>query len=257
MISIITITYNDESNLIRTLRSVRKNKKDFQKYFIIDGNSKDNTVKLLLENNDIIDNWISETDDGIYSAMNKVEKFLEIDDEDYILWLNAGDELLDWDQFIINRIIDYDCYFFSVIAKFTPTSNGKVIASKILIPLNEKNYMPLSIYRHQGFLVKLKVFRKYYYNTKVGINADGLLMSHCIMNEHFSSFNYPISIFYLDGISNTHFSKSISSYLKVYKELNLKLYKLLFYQRAYFIKTITKMIIPFFIIKVIRRIKDK
>ena len=70
-ISIITICYNAASDLEKTIKSVAAQKfKDFE-YIVIDGKSKDSTLNVIKQNEDVISKWVSEPDNGIYDAMNK------------------------------------------------------------------------------------------------------------------------------------------------------------------------------------------
>ena len=70
-VSLITVTYNSEATLLDTIKSIRlQDYKDIE-YLIVDGNSTDGTGKIIEENLDIIDKWISESDTGLYDAMNK------------------------------------------------------------------------------------------------------------------------------------------------------------------------------------------
>ena len=76
-ISVITVTYNSEATLLRTMRSViNQTYKPFE-YLIIDGASEDGTVALAESMRSVftakgIDlKIVSEPDNGIYDAMNK------------------------------------------------------------------------------------------------------------------------------------------------------------------------------------------
>ena len=61
IVSIITVVFNGEKVLTRTIESIRKQTwKNFE-YIVIDGNSKDNTLDILRQNEDIITFWQSET----------------------------------------------------------------------------------------------------------------------------------------------------------------------------------------------------
>ena len=71
MISIITATYNSQ-NIIQQLITSLSNQTDKRfEWIVIDGNSKDDTIKLLKTVNNINITLISENDNGIYDAINK------------------------------------------------------------------------------------------------------------------------------------------------------------------------------------------
>lgn len=86
--SIITVTYNAEKVLERTIQSVTKQTYNGVEYILIDGNSKDNTLAIAERYKDVISLLVSEPDKGIYDAMNKGIKRAT---GDYICFLNAGD----------------------------------------------------------------------------------------------------------------------------------------------------------------------
>lgn len=86
--SIITVTYNAESTLERTLQSVAQQTYPHIEHLIIDGASKDNTLKIARRYPHAIVH--SEPDKGLYDAMNKG---LRLATGDYLCFLNAGDTL--------------------------------------------------------------------------------------------------------------------------------------------------------------------
>ena len=97
LVTIITATFNAAHELPRTIRSIRELTYKNIEWLVIDGNSSDNTIKLIHDNNDIISEWISEPDSGIYDAWNKgVSKAKG----DWIAFLGAGDaykpEAISW-----------------------------------------------------------------------------------------------------------------------------------------------------------------
>ena len=93
-LTIITITYHAEAFIEATLESVRQqSNKDFE-YIVIDGKSKDGTLAILNCNKDIINELISESDKGIYDAMNKG---LSKATGDYVWFMNAGDVIYEKD----------------------------------------------------------------------------------------------------------------------------------------------------------------
>lgn len=70
-VSIITVTFNSAPTLIDTINSIRDQDYGNIEYIIIDGNSKDGTIQIIEDNLDVVTSWISESDHGLYDAMNK------------------------------------------------------------------------------------------------------------------------------------------------------------------------------------------
>jgi glycosyltransferase involved in cell wall biosynthesis len=90
VVSIITITYNAEKFLEKTIRSVLAQTYPHIEYIIIDGKSKDSTVDIIKRYEANIAQWISEPDKGIYDAMNKG---LARATGEFVWFMNAGDEI--------------------------------------------------------------------------------------------------------------------------------------------------------------------
>lgn len=89
-LSIITINFNDHKGLDKTIQSViNQTSKDFE-YIVIDGASTDGSVDVIKKYSDKLTHWVSESDTGIYNAMNKGTR-LAIGE--YCLYLNSGDFL--------------------------------------------------------------------------------------------------------------------------------------------------------------------
>lgn len=70
-ISIITITYNSESTIRDTIKSVISQNYDDIEYIIVDGLSSDSTLNIVNEYQNKISKVISEKDHGLYDALNK------------------------------------------------------------------------------------------------------------------------------------------------------------------------------------------
>lgn len=70
-ISVITISFNSEKTLEETIQSIVGQKYDNLEYLIIDGGSKDGTMKIVEQYRDKIDFVVSEPDKGICDAFNK------------------------------------------------------------------------------------------------------------------------------------------------------------------------------------------
>lgn len=87
-ISIITVVKNGERCILKTINSVLKQTYSNIEYLVIDGNSEDNTKKILQDYNNLIDLIVSCPDNGIYDGMNKG---IKLSTGDYITFLNCGD----------------------------------------------------------------------------------------------------------------------------------------------------------------------
>lgn len=76
LVSIITVCYNSKSTISHTIESVLRQAYDKIEYIIVDGGSIDGTVNMIqsyVNKAHGKNKWISESDNGIYDAMNKGE----------------------------------------------------------------------------------------------------------------------------------------------------------------------------------------
>lgn len=89
-VSIITATYNSEKYLTDCLLSVKKQSHHDIEHIVVDGKSSDGTLKIINRNRDHIAHVISETDRGMYDAINKG---LSLATGDIVGILNSDDML--------------------------------------------------------------------------------------------------------------------------------------------------------------------
>ena len=87
--TLITVTYNAEATLGRTLLSVAEQTYPHIEHILIDGASKDRTIEIA-KSFPHLAKVVSEPDRGLYDAMNKG---LRLATGDYVCFLNAGDKL--------------------------------------------------------------------------------------------------------------------------------------------------------------------
>lgn len=94
VLSIITINRNNAVGLEKTIQSVWKQTRGDFEYVVVDGASKDDSVKIIRQFSERFGNrlkWVSEPDRGIYNAMNKG---IGMASGDYVQFLNSGDCLV-------------------------------------------------------------------------------------------------------------------------------------------------------------------
>ncbi|MDR3273081.1 MAG: glycosyltransferase [Flavobacteriaceae bacterium] len=71
LISIITVVFNGVDTLEQTMESVMSQTYKNVEYIIVDGGSTDGTIDIIKKYKDKLAYWVSESDKGIYNAMNK------------------------------------------------------------------------------------------------------------------------------------------------------------------------------------------
>ena len=125
VISIITVCYNAEREIEATLKSVKEQSFKNYEYIIIDGASKDNTLKVITQSGVTPTHLVSEKDKGIYDAMNKG---LALAKGEYLMFLNAGDSL-------------YSTNTLQQIADVAEHENPDVIYGDTAIVDAERNYL--------------------------------------------------------------------------------------------------------------------
>ena len=102
MITLVTVTYNAEATLERTMQSVAQQTCTDYEHIIVDGASRDGTLSIARryeQTGRVV--IVSEPDKGLYDAMNKG---LRLAKGDYVCFLNAGDKLHSADT--LQRITD-------------------------------------------------------------------------------------------------------------------------------------------------------
>ncbi len=100
-VSIITVTHNSAQHLESCIQSVINQTYKNIEYIIIDGKSTDNTIAIIKKFDQHISHWISETDRGMYDAINKG---MEMASGEIIGILNSDDVFASND--VIQTIVD-------------------------------------------------------------------------------------------------------------------------------------------------------
>ncbi len=172
-ISIITITFNAEKFLERTIKSVINQTYDNIEYIIIDGKSSDNTIKIIKKYEKYITKWISEPDKGLYDAMNKG---IDLATGDYIQFLNAGDELAYENvlQEVFQKCAGADLIYGYTLRVNEDKTTYKGWHKKTPTPeeLSEKSFLNGMVICHQAMIVKREIVPKYDLKWKLVADID-------------------------------------------------------------------------------------
>lgn len=100
-IAIVTIVYNGEREIERTIRSVVSQTYRNIEYVLVDGASTDGTMQIVEPYREFFHAIVSEPDSGIYNAMNKG---LNLVSGDYVIFVNSGDCLAS--ENVLERVVD-------------------------------------------------------------------------------------------------------------------------------------------------------
>lgn len=186
LVSIITVVYNARPLLEKTMQSVRAQKKNYPhiEYIVVDGASKDGTTALIEQNADIVSQWISEPDKGIYDAMNKG---LKMATGQYVWFLNAGDFIFS-ENFLEKAFSEYrhypqsqdgwaDVYYGQtqlVDAGWKPAGMRRLRAPERLTP---KSFRMGMLVCHQSVLVRRTIAESYEMRYKCSADYNWVLQA--------------------------------------------------------------------------------
>lgn len=213
LISIITITYNAESEIRPTLESLnRQTFRNFE-HLVIDGASSDNTLSIVKEMSpDSI--VISEPDKGLYDAMNKG---LRAAKGEYVLFLNAGDSLHSPD--ILRRYADRRGANIIYGDTIIVDSERNFIKPRHLSApkkLTFKSFSKGMLVCHQAFMVRRSITPEY--DLQYRFSADYEWTLKCLRSSdptHNANIE-AIAIDYLsDGLTDKNHKASLKERYKI------------------------------------------
>jgi glycosyltransferase involved in cell wall biosynthesis len=175
-LSIITVCLNDCKNLIRTLQSIRDQKCPYIQCILVDGDSIDDTKTVIESNLDVITDWISEKDKGLYDAMNKG---MQMAKGEYILFLNAGDVFHDtqvvsyaYEHHAMEDILYGDAIFVHEDGTYK-SPRHKVLPTT----LDLRSFKNGMVVCHQALFVKSSVAATYNLKYKIAADLDWAIRS--------------------------------------------------------------------------------
>lgn len=183
-VSIITVCYNSEKTIEDTIRSVAgQTYKDIE-YIIVDGGSTDQTNEIVKKYSDIVSVHVSETDNGLYDAMNKGIKLAT---GDVVGILNSDDFFVSDDSLaeLMNGFSspDIDAVYSDLVYVESENTNNvtRLYSSKIF----KKSLIKFGIMLpHPTFYAKKNIYDNYgLYKLNYRVAADFEFIARCVMNN--------------------------------------------------------------------------
>jgi len=205
-VSILTVCFNSEKTIDDTIKSVETQTYPNLEYIVIDGNSRDCTNEIVAKYKNVVTVHVSESDNGLYDAMNKG---IELATGDIIGVLNSDDILAN--KNIIQNIVDSlgtndgvygdvgfysdDC-FLNKKRHYSSKGFEKSNFSRGMMPAHPSFYAKKECYERAGF---------YRTDFKIASDFDMLLRIFSLPNTSFIYLEDEIVKMRLGGVSTSGF----------------------------------------------------
>ena len=219
-ISIITVTFNAEKFILKTVQSVLNQTFSNIEYIIVDGNSKDKTVDIIKNESKLHTNikWISEPDSGLYDAMNKG---MNMATGDFVWFINAGDKI--YSNSTAQHIADFiiqnpDCDIVYGQTKIIDLNDNICGERHKIAPDNLKinSFLKGMVVCHQSFLVRLKIAP--FYDLRYKFSSDFDWVCNCVKkSKKICYINEYLSLFMTSGISSKNRKNSLIERFNIMK----------------------------------------
>lgn len=225
-VSLITVTYNSAKTLQHTIGSVAiQNHSDIE-YIIVDGASKDETVKLIKSNSKTVSKWLSEPDKGLYDAMNKGIKMAS---GDIIGIINSDDFYLDENVIlnIVNVFKNKNVDAVHAELYYVDSNN----TDKVIRHWKTGDFLPGAFKKgwhpaHPTLFLKREVYDNYgYFNLDFKLAADFELMCRFFEKHKISSYylKRPLIKMRLGGATSKNLKNIIIQNIECYRAFKINL----------------------------------
>lgn len=200
LFSIITVCFNSEKTIERTIQSVLKQTCQDYEYLIIDGASTDHTLEIVRKYEPLFEGkmkWISEPDRGIYDAMNKGIRMASGE----LIGIVNSDDYYETDALEIMRKI-YTGYEYSILyGAVRAVESG----NETMVYIKNHEFIEKDMITHPSCFITKKLYTTYgMYSLEYPYSADYEFMLR-IRNEekirYYKTYDI-ITNFSNGGVSN-------------------------------------------------------
>ena len=197
-LSIITINYNNNVGLQKTIDSVvSQTWRDFE-WIVIDGGSTDGSKELIEQYQQHFAYWCSEPDKGVYNAMNKGVMHAQ---GDYVNFMNSGDVFHDKD--VLATIFRKKIYGDILIGQVKCMGKDWIVnqfpQKDFVVDWQRVN----EGFCHQGTFTKLELLKAHPFDESLKIVADWKFWCQTIIwdNKSIQNLGFIVADYDLNGIS--------------------------------------------------------
>lgn len=201
IISVVTVVYNDNNNIEKTIKNVLKQTYHNIEYIVVDGASTDGTLDVIKKYSDKL-LYISEPDKGIYDAMQKGANLAR---GEWVIFRNCGDFFITPD--VIEKVFmqyeDKGEDFILCNSRYFKNYGFKDMKPAIL----KKHYFESMPVNHPSTFIRRKTQLKYPFHLEYKNSAD-----YCFFIEAFENGAKYKYIDILVGLFNNNIGASTDNY---------------------------------------------
>lgn len=215
--SIITVNYNNQAGLRKTIESVVCQTFHDYEFIVIDGGSKDGSVDILKEFDSHITYWVSEPDKGVYNAMNKGIAHAH---GEYLNFMNSGDCF--YDEKVLKHLAEMKVSADIIVGrdyhfnKTTQQGFATILPSRITMLTFIHQTLP-----HQSTFFKRELFDNCPYDESLRLVADVkfYIQKICVEQCSVQLVNNIICRREPDGMSNTYNEKRLKEHRQIVADI--------------------------------------
>lgn len=233
-VSIITVAYNSQDCIGRSIESVLAQTVQAAEYWIIDGNSSDRTVEIAesyrkaLEDKGVEYHVVSEPDQGIYDAMNKG---IRLAGGDIIGILNTDDTYeAEAIETVVNTFEEQGCdLMFADICIWKQDGSSFIKKAKIGRPETSRHW------NHPTTFVRAELYKEFPFRN-LGIHDDyGFYLQMKKQGRRIVTVNKVLANFKMGGASN---KKSLKAACRRIRDRYQYCYRINGYSRWYLVECV-------------------
>lgn len=193
LVTVITIVFNGERYLEATIQSVINQTYSNFEYIVIDGGSTDGTLNIIRKYESRIDYWISQSDNGIYDAMNQG---IALAGGEWLNMMNGGDEFFDAN--VLQKAIPYLNSAYDFIYSDAAIKENEVLVDTRICSA-EKN-----IYLHQSIIYRRRLHKELgSYVVGSGVTISDFIFMLQVDDSKKIKIDNTIAKYATGGISNS------------------------------------------------------
>lgn len=209
-ITIVTVCYNAVATIEKTILSVINQSYNDIEYIIIDGGSTDGTTKIINKYQENIDYYVSESDKGIYDAMNKG---ICAATGEWVNFMNSGDVFFDLST--LQEVNDQIAQHSSVDIFYGEVAYNYSFGQRIKYSRHIEHLKHDMVFSHQSCFIRTDLMKKNLYNLKYKYSAD----YDCLLNLYLKGwafFHIPLVVSAVEVDKGATYDNFLFSKIDVY-----------------------------------------